>query len=335
VSFGVVSPGRWGRKLLDAAAASSRLRFAGVFSRTSENAAEVAAKHGGKAYHSLDALLADPAIEAVLLPTPHFLHHDQTIQALAAGKHVFVEKPLATTIAQGEAMLKAAEDAQRVVAVGHQGRHTGGIRKVRAMLAAGDFGEVATVVITHGYPHFLFQQGRDWRQSANLIPGGQLDELAVHYFEVLQHLFGPVRQVTGFTQSPAPEAPPTTATVSLRFAAGLIASYTVYASSVGVSKMTIYGTKGALELNRMGQDPSFWQPVSDMATARLGGLPAERIEIEGPYLVTTALTAELEDFAAAIRESRKPQVGIPESLATLRISRAVMEASTTGRTVEL
>lgn len=335
VSFGVVSPGRWGRKLLDAVAASERLKFAGVFSRTAENATDVAAKYGGKVYPSLEALLTDPGIEAVLLPTPHFLHHDQTIQALAAGKHVFVEKPLATTLAQGEAMLRAAEAARRVVAVGHQGRHTGGIRKVHSMLATGEFGEVAAVVITQGYPHFLFQQGRDWRNSATLIPGGQLDELAVHYFEVLQFLFGPVRQVTGFTRSPAPEAPPSTATVSLRFADGLVASYTTYASSVGVSRMTIYGTKGALELNRMGQDPSFWQPVSDLATARLGGLPAQPIAIEGPYLVTTALTAELEDFAGAIREGRAAQVGIPQSLSTLRISRAVMEASATGRTVEL
>ena len=333
--FGVVSPGRWGRKLLDAAAASPRLKFCGVFSRTPDHAREIAEQHRGHTYPSLPALLADPSIEAVLLPTPHFLHHEQTIQALDAGKHVFVEKPLATTLAQGEEMLAKAESTGLRVAVGHQGRHTGGIRKARAMLDSGEFGEVACVVITQGYPHFLLQQGREWRNSATLIPGGQLDELAVHYFEVLQFLFGPVRQVTGFTRSPADGAPPSTATVSLRFGGGLVASYTTYASSVGTSRMTIYGTKGALELNRMGQDPSFWQPISDMATARQGGLPPQRLVIEGPYLVTTALTAELEDFADAIREQRAPQVGIRESLSTLRISRAVMEANATGHTVNL
>lgn len=335
VRFAVVSPGRWGRKLLDAAKATPTLQFAGIFSRQAENVRDITTHYGGQAYASYEALLADPAIEAVILPTPHFLHHAQTIQALAAGKHVFVEKPLATTLEQGAEMLAKAEQAGRVVAVGHQGRHTGGIRKVKAMLAAGELGEVAAVVVVQGYPHFLFQKENDWRNAAHLIPGGQLDELGVHYFEVLQFLFGPVRQTAGFLRRNPPEAPPGTATASLRFADGLVASYTTYATSVGISRMTIYGTKGALELNRMGQDLSFWQPVSDMATARLGGLPPQPFVAEGPYLLTTALTAELEDFAAAIREGRPPQVGIRESLSTLHISRAIMQSAETGRTVEL
>jgi predicted dehydrogenase len=99
--------------------------------------------------------------------------------------------------------------------------------------------------------------------------------------------------------------------------------------------MSIFGSKGALELNRMGQDACTWQPISDMETARLGGHPPQPIRFDGPYLVTTALTAELEDFAGAIREGRRPQVGAAESLSTLRISRAVMEASATGCTVQL
>lgn len=333
--FGVVSPGRWGRKLLDAAKSSPALRCGGVFSRNPANAAEVAAAYGGQVYPSYEAMLADPAIEAVILPTPHFLHHAQSLAALRAGKHVFVEKPIATSITQAEEMLRTATDTKRVLAVGHQGRHTGGIRRVKAMLETGELGTVAAVAIVQGYPHALFRTGDDWRTGATAVPGGQLDELGVHYFDVLAFLFGPARRVTGFIHRPAADAPPDTATVALTFDGGIIASYTTYASSVGSSRMSIYGTKGALELNRMGQDACTWQPISDMATARLGGHPPQPIKFEGPYLVTTALTAELEDFAGAIREGRPPQVGAAESLATLRIARAVMEASTTGRTVTL
>jgi predicted dehydrogenase len=335
VVFGTVSPGRWGRKLLDAAKDSPRLRFAGVASRDSAKAAEIAAAYGGRPYPTYEALLADPQIEAVLVATPHFLHHPQTVAALRAGKHVFVEKPISTTLSEAEEMLRVSRETGRVLAVGHQGRHTGGIRKVKAMLADGDLGEVAAVVVIHGYPHALSRTGDDWRKGATAVPGGQLDELGVHYFEVLQFLFGPVRRVTGFIQRRAPDAPPDTATASLHFDGGLVASYTTYATSVGMSRMIILGSKGALELNRMGQDACSWQPVSDMATARLGGHPAQPIKFDGPYLVSTALTAELEDFAGAIRENRAPQVGAAESLSTLRISRAVMEASATGRTVEI
>lgn len=335
VRFAIVSPGRWGRKLLDAARESPRLAFGGVFSRDAAKASEIATVYGGRTYADYDELLADPAIEAVLLPTPHFLHHSQTLAALRAGKHVFVEKPIATTLAEAEEMLRCSEETRRVLAVGHQGRHTGGIKKVKAMLAAGELGEVAAVAIVQGYPHALFRTGDDWRTGATAVPGGQLDELGVHYFDVLQFLFGPARRVTGFVHRQTPAAPPDTATAALCFDGGVIASYTTWATSVGISRMSIYGSKGALELNRMGQDACTWQPISDLAAARLGGHPPQPVKFDGPYLVTTALTAELEDFAGAIREGRPPAVGAAESLSTLRISRAVLEASVTGRTVEL
>jgi predicted dehydrogenase len=335
VRFGIVSPGRWGRKLLDAAKHSPSLKFVGVASRNGTKTAEIANTYGGRAYPSYEALLADPQIEAVIIPTPHFLHHPQTLSALRAGKHVFVEKPIATTIAEAEEMLRVSRETGRVLAVGHQGRHTGGMRKVKAMIAAGELGEIATVVVVQGYPHALFRTGDHWRNAATAVPGGQLDELGVHYFDVLQFLFGPVRRATGFIQRPSPDAPPDSATAALQFEDGLVANYTTYAASVGMSRMIIFGSKGALELNRMGQDACTWQPMSDLVTARLGGLPVEPIKFDGPYLLTTALTAELGDFAAAIREGRPPQVGAAESLATLRISRAVMAASESGQTVEL
>ncbi len=335
VRYAIVSPGRWGRKLLDAAADSSALEFAGVFSRRPENAGEITARYGGRAFPTYEALLADPQIEAVVLPTPHFLHHPQTLAALRAGKHVFVEKPIASTIAEAEEMLRISEETGRVLAVGHQGRHTGGIRRVKAMIAAGELGEIATVVIVQGFPHALFRTGDDWRTGATAVPGGQLDELGVHYFDVLQFLFGPARRVTGFVHAPEPGAPPASATAALEFDRGINASYTTYSTSVGRSRMCIFGSRGALELNRMGQDACTWQPISDMDKARLGGNPPEPIQFEGPYLVTTALTAELEDFAGSIRGGRKPQVGAEESLSTLRICRAVMEASATGRTIRL
>jgi predicted dehydrogenase len=334
VRFGIVSPGRWGLKLLDAAQASSKLKLVAVSSRDAAKRETLAQERNCRAHPDLASVLADPEVEAVVLPTPHFLHHAQTLQALAAGRHVFVEKPLATTIEQGEEMARRAEETGLVVAVGHQGRHTGGMRRLKTMIEQGELGKIAAVVVVQGFPHALFRTGNDWRKSGTAVPGGQLDELGVHYFEVLQFLFGPVRRVTGFVQPTEAGAPPAAATVAMTFDGGVIANYTTYDNSVGSSRMVVYGSKGALELNRMGQDPCTWQPVANLATTRAGGLPAEPIKFDGPFLLSTALTAELEDFADAIRAKRPPQVGARESLATLRISRAVMEASATGCTIE-
>lgn len=336
VAFGIVSPGRWGRKLLDAARVSPHLRFGGVFSRQADNAAAIVRDYGGQVYPSFPDLLAAPAVEAVLLPTPHFLHHAQTLAALAAGKHVFVEKPIATTLVEAEAMDTAARAAGRVLAVGQQCRHTGAARRVRALLTSGEFGRLASVVVVQGFPLLLGADATNWRIHAENLPGGPLDEFGVHYFDVLRYWCGPVRRVRGVAsrQLTASDVPDTVAAV-LEFDAGVVATYSAHFVSVGLSRVTLYGTKGAMELNRFGDLPSFWQPATDMATARTGGAPPQPVTFDGPTLVATALTAELDDFARAIRSGGQPEVGAREGIAALRVARAVLESSRTGRAIDL
>lgn len=336
VTFGIVSPGRWGRKLLDAARASPHLRFGGVFSRQADNAAAIVRDYGGEAYSRFPDLLAAPGLEAVLLPSPHFLHHPQTLAALAAGKHVFVEKPIATTLAQALEMDAAARAAGRILAVGQQCRHTGAARRIRAMLAAGEFGRLASVVVVQGFPLLLGADAANWRTHAANVPGGPLDELGVHYFDVLRYWCGPVRRVRGVARRrlAAGDVPDTVAAI-LEFDDGIVATYSAHFVSVGLSRVTLYGTQGALELNRFGELPSYWQPVTDMAAARTGGAPPEPITFDGPTLAATALTAELEDFARCIRTGGQPEVGAGEGIAALRVARAVLESSHTGGAIDL
>lgn len=335
VRFAIVSPGRWGRKLLDAARSSPKLQFAGATSRSPDTAAEVAGLYGGRAYPSFDDILADASVEAVVLPTPHFLHHPQTLAALNAGKHVFVEKPIATLLPQAEEMHAVAQSRNLQLAVGHQARFTGMARNIKEKLATGELGHVSTVVMVQGFPRFL-EPTLQWRDDVENIPGGPLDEFAVHYFELLHFWFGPVKRVTGFVKNALKRsAVPDVATVALEFHSGLIASYTTYFVSVGLSRVTLYGTKGAMEINRLGEWACSWQPVTTLTAARAGANQPEEVVFPGPTLLSTALTAELEAFADSIRHHTPPPVGAPESIATLRICRAVMEASATGRTVEL
>ena len=100
VNYVIVSPSRWGRTLLTAAAASPLVTFAGVTSRERTNAQNIVDQFGGRIYDTYEAALDDPAVDAVLLPTPNFLHYDQTMAALRSGKHVLVEKPFANTVEQ-------------------------------------------------------------------------------------------------------------------------------------------------------------------------------------------------------------------------------------------
>jgi predicted dehydrogenase len=335
VAFGIVSPAHWGRKLLDAARDASMLRFSGVFSRDPVNAAEVARDYGGQTYPSYAALLADPKIEAVLLPTPHFLHRAQTEQAFAAGKHVFVEKPIATTVADAEAMRDAARSAKRVLAVGHQGRRTGAVRKARALINAGEIGRVIHLVAVQGFPTAFDWAPGHWRRDAALLPGGPLDELAVHYFDMMRYLAGPITHVAGWTVNDVtPGGAPDAATASLRFASGAIGSYTTHFVSVGISQLTLYGTRGSLQLNRFGQE-LIRQRIVDTARVKNTSTGAEAIPFDGPQPFTTALTEQFEDFAHCIRDGGEPEVGAREAIAALRVSRAVLESALSGHAIEL
>ena len=220
-----------------------------------ENAAGIVRDYGGKSYATLSSLAGRSEIEAVLLPTPSFLHCEQAIQAFSAGKHVFVEKPIATTIADAERMRDAARVAKRVLAVGHQGRRTGAARKARALIAGDEIGRIVHLVAVQGFPSAYGWAPGHWRRDSALLPGGPLDELGVHYFDLMRYLAGPITHVMGWQVGDVtPGGAPDAATASLRFASGAIGSYTTHFVSVGISQLTIYGTRGALQLNRFGQE---------------------------------------------------------------------------------
>lgn len=336
VRFAIISPAHWGRLLLNSVRESPKLAFAGVWGRNTENAADIVANYGGRAYPSYEALLADDTIEAVLLPTPHFLHYPQSMAAMQAGKHVFVEKPIANHLYEAHDMQRISEERGLVLSVGLGGRRTGGARKVKEMLDQGELGKVAMVVVMHGSPqvHVTYQEG-DWETSPDLMPGGILDQLGVHYAEMLQYLFGPVRRVAGFYTDTISRYPiPDAAGVTYTFDNGIIGVHVLHQVSAYISQMSIFTTHGILQMNRMGRE-LIWQEIIDLNKAKQGGPQIVNIPVGGPEMTTTVLQEELEEFADCIRLGRKPEVGAAEGISALRLMRAAMRAHETGKVIDL
>ena len=335
VTFAILSPARWARLLLDSVRESPLLQFRGVWSRSEENRNETVAVYGGKAYDSYEAILADESIEAVVLPTPHFLHFPQTLAALKAGKHVFVEKPIANTVEEAEEMHRLSREKGRVLSVGLQLRRTGGARKAKAMIDAGELGDLAVVRGALGATLVPQYSVEDWEQIPEKCPGGPLDNLAVHYIDVMQYLVGPARRVCGFTSDRLSlSSVPSMATFALEFENGVLGTFTTHQVSAYVSEVSIYGDKGVLHFKRAGQELLF-QEILDPVRAKHMTPSIEPVEFEGLLPHSTALTDELEEFARCIRNGGKPEVGAPEGIISLKVIRAVMEAAETGRTVEI
>ena len=156
-----------------------------VAARDPARARRFAARHGIPRVHDgYEALLADPDVEAVYNPLPNSLHAPWTIRALEAGKHVLCEKPFATSVAEARAMAEAATRAGRVLIEAFHYRYHPLFARLRAILAAGEIGEVR-----HLEAHFCIPivQRKDIRYSA-LLAGGALMDAGCYTVSLLRHL---------------------------------------------------------------------------------------------------------------------------------------------------
>jgi predicted dehydrogenase len=163
-----------------------------VGSRDLARARAYARRFGGvAAYGSYAEALSDPRALGVIVCTPHDRHLEHTRMALAAGKHVLVEKPIACTLAEARAMITAAADAGRVLMVAEQFHFMPAFRRVRALLDGGRLGELRELhLVARG-----FHRRSGWRLSAAAAGGGALIDGGIHYVHLLQFWGGGVRRV--------------------------------------------------------------------------------------------------------------------------------------------
>src|SRR5262245_62158598 len=143
VKVGIVGLGRWARVLARAAAKSDRLKIVAATSRSVDKRQAFAREFAIPAVASLEAMLADPAIAGVILTVPNEQHLPLAAQVAAAGKHVYTEKPIASTLEDGLVMADLPGKHGITVTVGHSARLMAGIRQIRAAIDRGELGRVA------------------------------------------------------------------------------------------------------------------------------------------------------------------------------------------------
>jgi predicted dehydrogenase len=170
------------------AAAECGATVVGVANHRLESAERFAAEHGiDRVTTDWRELVSAPGIDAVIVCTPNALHAEQARASLAAGKHVLCEKPMATTTADGEAMLAAAAQHDRLLLVLHPWRHHPAVIAVRDAIAAGDLGKV---VRTHGYGVHADWGPSGWFTDPALAGGGALVDMGIHAIDTARFLLG-------------------------------------------------------------------------------------------------------------------------------------------------
>jgi predicted dehydrogenase len=303
IGAAVVGYGYWGPNLVRNLNEHPEFRLLGVCDLDEARIAELERRHPGvPVERSFDALLLDPRVEAVAIATPPSTHFALVSKALEAGKHVLVEKPLATKTSDAEALAELAEQNERTLMPGHTFLYSPPVNKIRDLIADGELGEVYFVTSTR------MNLGKYQRD-------GVICDLAPHDLSILLHwLGGPITDVAATGQAVFNSDVPETAFLSLGFAGGARANLQVsWLAPRKLREIVIVGSRRMIQYNdAAGEDPvriydrglDFDEAPESFGeyrlTYRTGDMVAPRIDAAEPLML------ELSDFALAIREGVQP-----------------------------
>ena len=184
----VLGYGFIGAMHVEAAASVTDVEVVGVSGHRLDAATEFARRWGiDRVTDDWASLCAEPDVDLVIIGTPNSLHAEQAIHALDHGKHVLVEKPMATTVADADRMIAAAQRAERTLAVGHMWRYHPDVIALRDRVAAGEFGRI---VRTHGWGVHAGWGPSGWFTDPALAGGGALIDMGIHAIDTARFLLG-------------------------------------------------------------------------------------------------------------------------------------------------
>lgn len=297
---------------------SGRIAIAGGYSRSPEKRKAFADKFGARTFDSYEAALADPAIDAVILSTPHSLHAEQVTGAARAGKHVFVEKPFTMTAATGVAAARACEEAGIVLAVGHNRRFAPAAVELKRMLEAGEFGTLLHIETNFSAPSAMNWTAAHWRASREESPAGGLAGLGVHVIDIVAWLGGRIEEVRAQAVRRALKVDNDDTTSALfRLSSGATAYMGAIAAAPYACWCNVYGTQA---------NAFAIEDLTELWVLPLGGRRQQR-----PLPRVDTLKAELEAFAdACAGKAPFPGIAPAEAVHAVAVMQTIAASAAAG-----
>lgn len=276
-----------------------------VLSRDQARAESFAATHGiPGAYSELDALLADPQIDAVIVATPDLTHEAQVIAAAQAGKHILCEKPMSTTPQSCAPMAEAVRASGVTFAMGYDNRFNPGIRRVKELIEAGAVGPVR---LTNAYVTTAVSNPDNWRAKGAQSRYWAMSATSTHIIDIYRWYFGEPTDVCGLFVSPVYHSDKDEiATVTLYYHDRLMAGLTAAAVLPEANRIEIYGEKGSI----VGE--KCFGRTNPQARITCNG-ESETIPQPDPF------AAEIRDFIGAIEGKRPPLATLEDGLRNVEI----------------
>ena len=295
---------------------------AAVVSTSQARARDYAAKHGiPAAGDRLSLVLEDASTGAVYISSTNEKHCEQALAAIAAGKHVLCEKPLAMTVAEAAQMVRAAETAGVVFATNHHLRCSGSHRAVRDLIASGRIGRVLSLRLFHAV--YLPPHLQGWRINDPLAGGGVIPDITVHDADVARFLLGedPVSVVAQMGASGMGQGVEDSAMSVWTMPSGaMVQSHESFTHPYAGSGLEVHGDRGSI----FARGVMTQLPVGEVELVTEAGreavpFPAHNLYVQG-----------VSDFLAAVAGRGQPAATGWDGVASLAVALAVREAARTG-----
>jgi len=329
VQLAVIGLGRWAKVLTRAAQASSKLKIVAGYSRSQEKRDQFAQEFGVPGAPSLEALLADPAIQGVILTVPNEQHLPVAEQAARAGKHVYTEKPIADTLVDGIKLAALGPRYGVRIVVGHSARLLAGTRLMKQAIDAGELGRVVFLEGNFSNERALELTPQTWRWYKAKAPGGPLSQLAVHIFDSLHCLGGPIDAVSSHASKLSPvgaEVDDQSMTV-LQFGDGKLGYVGSSWTAPGVYAIRVFGQKGLMhyEVDFGRWDTPHRLHESSTLYIQRGKDPYGKRE-NLPLPASDMFLDELEMFADAIATGRAPELSAYNGVVAVAVVNAALRS---------
>jgi predicted dehydrogenase len=352
IGVAIIGPGKVAHTHAQAVAALPHAELVAVCGRDPERTAAFAAQYGARPYTDLAATLRDPRVQAALICTPHPQHAAQAVAAAEAGVHVLVEKPLAVTTAECDAMLAAAARGGVRLGVISQRRMLQPVQRLKAAIEAGKLGApiLATLTVL-GWRSPEYYAMDPWRGTWSGEGGGVLVNQAVHQLDLFQWLMGPVAEVFGYWANlnhPTIEVEDSAVAV-VRFRSGALGAVVASNSQNPGLHCTVHvhGSNGASAGVQTEGGSMFISGVTSVVEPAFNDIwtvPGEAELLAGWQAADRAFAATIEptsyyhqlqiaDFLAAVAEGREPLIPGDEGRKAVALFEAIYAAQRTGRPV--
>jgi predicted dehydrogenase len=341
IGVGVVGLGKWAEVIGPGIRDTDGIEITACYTRTPEKRDDFARRYGCDAVENYEDLLAHPGVDTVAILSSTTMHAEHAFAAIEAGKHLFMEKPIATTIAEGIEMVRRCDEAGLIMQMGYETRCMAGIRHIKRLLGESRMGQPVACEVNWSHDLGLRLTPEDWNYHEANCPGGPIMQMGIHHIFNALNLLGPIERVKaiGARRLIDAEVPDITGAI-LEHESGAVTYLGCYYYCPRQFHMNLLATEASAMLRlRLPQGPVNEYLIKLLDADKIteldifwkGDETPERVDLEEGSMIVE----EIKEFAEWVRSGTPSEAGGASGVTTLAVVLAAVESMKSGRAVEM